>query len=170
MTNENFCARLLITHLIKKEPALDVQVVDVVRKWTLKNENIEIGSLLNFLTLLGVPIEGDRLRGSMATLEQIIEEVKKLPPGEKLRLQAALEQLTGNGDELSPYRAREDESAWLEAHGEEFLDQWVVLEADQLVAHGTDARNVYNEARAKGIGTPYLVHVTPKADPYVGGW
>ena len=73
-----------------------------------------------------------------ATLEQIIEEVKKLPTEEKLRLRAALEQLTGNGDELSPYRTREDERAWLEAHGDEFLDQWVVLEADQLVAHGTD--------------------------------
>ena len=128
------------------------------------------GSLLNVLTLLGVRIDGDRLRGSMATLEQIIEEVKKLPTEEKLRLRAALEQLTGNGDELSPHRTREDERAWLEAHGDEFLDQWVVLEADQLVAHGTDARIVYNEARAKGIGTPYLVHVTPKGDPYVGGW
>lgn len=106
----------------------------------------------------------------MATLEQIIEEVKKLPTEEKLRLRAALEQLTGNGDELSPYRTREDERAWLEAHGDEFLDQWVVLEADQLVAHGTDARIVYNEARAQGIDTPYLVHVTPKAGPYIGGW
>ena len=106
----------------------------------------------------------------MATLEQIIEEVKKLPTEEKLRLRAALEQLTGDGDELPPYRTREDERAWLEAHEDEFLDQWVVLEADQLVAHGTDARIVYNEARAKGIGTPYLVHVTQKADPYVGGW
>jgi uncharacterized protein DUF5678 len=122
------------------------------------------------LILLGVRIDGGRLRDSMATLEQIIEEVKRLPTEEKLRLRAALEQLTGNGDELSPYRTREDERAWLEAHGEEFLDQWVVLEADQLVAHGTDARIVYNEARAKGIDAPYLVHVTPKADPYVGGW
>lgn len=126
--------------------------------------------LLNVLTLLGVRIDGDRLRGSMATLEQIIEEVKKLPTEEKLRLRAALEQLTGNGDGLSPYRTREDESAWLEAHRDEFLDQWVVLEADQLLTHGTDPRIVYNEARAKGIGTPYLVYVTPKADPYVGGW
>ena len=56
------------------------------------------GSLLNVLTLLGVRIDGDRLRGSMATLEQIIEEVKKLPTEEKLRLRAALEQLTGNGE------------------------------------------------------------------------
>ena len=128
------------------------------------------GHFSTFSQLLGVRIDGDRLRGSMATLEQIIEEVKKLPTEEKLRLRAALEHLTGNGGELSPYRTREDERAWLEAHGDEFVDQWVVLEADQLVAHGTDARIVYNEARAKGIGTPYLVHVNPKAGPYVGGW
>jgi hypothetical protein len=106
----------------------------------------------------------------MATLEQIIEEVRKLPTEEQLRLRAVLEQLTSNGDELSPYRTREDERAWLEAHRDEFLDQWVVLEGDQLVAHGTDARIVYNEARAQGIGTPYLVHVAPNSEPYVGGW
>src|ERR1041384_52877 len=75
----------------------------------------------NVLTLLGVRIDGDRLRGSMATLEQIIEEVKKLPTEEKLRLRAALEQLTDNSDEVSPYRTREDKRVWLEAHGDEFL-------------------------------------------------
>jgi hypothetical protein len=47
----------------------------------------------------------------MATLEQIIGEVKKLPTEEKLRLRAALEHLTGNGDELFLYRSREDERA-----------------------------------------------------------
>ena len=155
---------------LEVNPLFDVHTVDVVRKWTLNNENAELGHSSTFSHYWAFGSTGDRLRGSMATLEQIIEEVKKLPTEEKLRLRAALEQLTGNGDELSPYRTREDESAWLEAHGDEFLDQWVVLEADQLVAHGTDARIVYNEARAKGIGTPYLVHVTPKAGPYVGGW
>ena len=106
----------------------------------------------------------------MATLEQIVEDAKKLPTEEKLRLRAVLEDLTGNGEELSLYRTREDERAWLEAHGNEFLGQWVVLDANQLVAHSTDARIVYNEARARGIATPYLVHVTPKSNPYVGGW
>ena len=119
---------------------------------------------------LGVQIEGDKLTGSMATLDQIMEEVKKLPTHEKLRLRAALERITENGEELSPRRSRERERAWLEAHRDEFLDQWVVLEADQLVAYGTDARVVYNEARAKGVSTPYLIRVTPKVEPYVGGW
>jgi len=106
----------------------------------------------------------------MATLEQILEEARKLPSEEQHRLRVALEELTTNGDDLPPYRTRENESAWIEVHRDEFLDQWVALDGDHLVAHGTDARIVYDEARAQGIGTPYLVHVTPKVEAYVGGW
>ena len=106
----------------------------------------------------------------MATLEQIIKEARKLPIEDRHRLRAALEEPIPNGDEHPAYRTRENESAWIEAHRDEFLDQWVVLEGDRLVAHGADARAVYDEARAQGIGTPYLVHVRPKVEAYVGGW
>jgi ribosome modulation factor len=106
----------------------------------------------------------------MATLEQIIEEARALPAAEQHRLRTAIEELTTNSDELAPYRTREAESAWVQAHRDEFLDQWVVLDGNHLVAHGTDARTVYEEARAQGISTPYLVHVTPKLEAYLGGW
>jgi hypothetical protein len=49
------------------------------------------------------------------------------------------------------YRTHEDERAWVEAHREEFLGQWVALDGGKLVAHGTDARAVYDEARAQGV-------------------
>jgi hypothetical protein len=68
------------------------------------------------------------------------------------------------------YRTHEDERAWVEAHREEFLGQWVALDGGNLVAHGTDARAVYDEARAQGVDTPYLDQVLPKVDAYVGGW
>jgi hypothetical protein len=68
------------------------------------------------------------------------------------------------------YRTHYEERAWIEAHREEFLDQWVALDGDHLVAHGTDARTVYDDARAQGVDSPYLVHVVPKVDAYVGGW
>ena len=68
------------------------------------------------------------------------------------------------------YRTHYEERAWIEAHREEFLDQWVALDGNNLVAHGTDARAVYDEARAQGVDSPYLQHVTPKVDAYVGGW
>ena len=68
------------------------------------------------------------------------------------------------------YRTHYEERAWVEAHREEFLDQWVALDGGHLVAHGTDARAVYDQAREQGVTSPYLVHVVPKVDAYVGGW
>lgn len=68
------------------------------------------------------------------------------------------------------YRTHEEERAWVEAHREEFLGQWVALDGGDLVAHGTDARAVYDEARARGVDAPYLDQVLPKVDAYVGGW
>lgn len=106
----------------------------------------------------------------MATLEQILDEARKLPVDQQRRLRDALEALTTNSDESPSYRTHEEERAWVEAHREEFLDQWVALDGDNLIAHGTDARTVYDDARAKGTTSPYLVHIVPKVDAYVGGW
>lgn len=44
--------------------------------------------------------------------------------------------------------------------GKKFLDQWVALDGNNLVAHGTNARGVYNEARAQGVA----LALTPKYD------
>jgi hypothetical protein len=68
------------------------------------------------------------------------------------------------------YRTHYEERAWIEEHREEFLDQWVALDGSKLVAHGKDARMVCDEARAQGVDSPYLVHVMPKVEAYVGGW
>jgi hypothetical protein len=106
----------------------------------------------------------------MATLEQILDEARKLPLNEQRRLRDALEELASNGNELASYQTHERERAWVEVHREEFLDQWVALDGDNLVAHGTDARTVYDQARAKGSKAPYLVHIVPQVDAYVGGW
>ena len=105
----------------------------------------------------------------MATLEQVLEEARKLPADEQRRLREALEDLATNGKEPS-LRSHEEERAWVDAHREEFLDQWVALDGGDLIAHGTDARTVYDEARARGTTAPYLVHVVPKVEAYVGGW
>lgn len=47
----------------------------------------------------------------MATLEQILEEAKKLPPEEQRRLRAALAALGPNGDTQPAYRTHEQERA-----------------------------------------------------------
>ena len=69
-----------------------------------------------------------------------------------------------------PYSTRRLEYQWLEEHGNEYIDQWVVVEGDQLVSHGPDGKVVYDAAREAGIATPFLTHVTQSDDLPWGGW
>ncbi len=48
------------------------------------------------------------------------------------------------------------EMAWLKAHGNDYLGQWVALDGDRLVAHGADARAVRDEARRQGVEVPLM--------------
>jgi len=106
----------------------------------------------------------------MATLEQILEEAKKLPLEEQRRLRAALNALESNGDTRPAYKTNEQERSWINAHRDEYLDQWVALDGDRLLAHGNDAKEVYDEAREQGIRAPYLERVSPKQEAFIGGW
>jgi predicted DNA-binding antitoxin AbrB/MazE fold protein len=53
--------------------------------------------------------------------------------------------------------SRQAEQEWLSAHGHEYLGQWVALQGDALLSHGSRARAVRDEARQKGIPFPLLV-------------
>jgi hypothetical protein len=106
----------------------------------------------------------------MSTLQQILEEAMKLPPEDRLRLRAALDRLEANGDSTPAYENNEQERAWIEAHREQYLNQWVALDGNRLIAHGADAKQVYDEAREQGITSPYLERISPKQEAYIGGW
>jgi hypothetical protein len=73
-------------------------------------------------------------------------------------------------EQVAPLHSAAIESTWVERHRHKYLGQWVALEGDTLIAHGVNAREVYLAARNAGIAGPYIVHVTPKSDAYVGGW
>jgi hypothetical protein len=58
------------------------------------------------------------------------------------------------------YRAREQE--WRRNHADDlraFQHEWVVLEGEQIVAHGRDPVRVVEEARALGVRNPYVFFV-----------
>jgi Family of unknown function (DUF5678) len=60
----------------------------------------------------------------------------------------------------SGHRSRELE--WCRTHTEvlrQFAGQWVVLEGEEIVAHGDDPLQVVAEARAKGIQVPYIFYI-----------
>jgi hypothetical protein len=103
----------------------------------------------------------------MATLEQIIDEARALSPAEKLKLRQTLDREL---EQAAPAQSRAIESNWVERHRDKYVGQWVALEGDTLIAQGTNARVVYLAARQAGIAGPYIVHITPKVDAYLGGW
>jgi Family of unknown function (DUF5678) len=91
----------------------------------------------------------------MATLEQILEDAKQLTVEEQRRLRVALEALDANGDTRPAYRTNEQERAWINAHRDQYLGYWVALDGDHLIAHGVDARTVYQAARARSRNSVY---------------
>src|SRR3990172_2694097 len=57
---------------------------------------------------------------------------------------------------------RERELEWRRTHAEvlkTYINQWVVLEGEEIVSHGSDPGQVVAEARARGIQTPYVFYV-----------
>ncbi|MCP4657937.1 MAG: hypothetical protein GY856_21220 [bacterium] len=57
---------------------------------------------------------------------------------------------------------RERELAWCRHHEEEldaYLGQWVVLEGEEIMAHGQNAAIVVEQARERGIEIPYIFYV-----------
>ncbi|MDQ3753864.1 MAG: DUF5678 domain-containing protein [Acidobacteriota bacterium] len=104
----------------------------------------------------------------MATLEQIIEEARRLPCEAKRRLRDELDRELR--DAPAAYNTRASERAWIAAHRDDYLGQWVALDGDRLLAHGTNAREVYLAARAAGVRAPFLEQVRPSLEPYMGGW
>jgi len=103
----------------------------------------------------------------MATLEQIINEARALSPAEKLKLRQELDrELIQTG----AVQSRATESDWVDRHRDQFLGEWVAVEGERLIAHGTNPREVYLTARAAGITTPFIVRVHEREEPFMGGW
>ena len=62
------------------------------------------------------------------------------------------------------------ELQWLKEHREEYAGQWVALDGDRLLAHGPDAREVYDKARSLGVRVPAVVRIEPSDELPFGGW
>ncbi len=73
--------------------------------------------------------------------------------------------------QLPPLNSREREHAWRRSHREllqgRYADQWVVLEGEEIMAHGGDAAKAVEQARAKGVAAPYVFYVQPPRPPGV---
>lgn len=70
-------------------------------------------------------------------------------------------------DRLALYKKTEK---WLRENREKYMGQWVALEGDQLIAHGTDALKVHAEAKAAGISVPFVEHIVEEDKNFWAGW
>jgi Family of unknown function (DUF5678) len=62
------------------------------------------------------------------------------------------------------------EMRWLSEHQVAYAGQWVALDAERLLSHGTDARQVYAEAHAAGVAVPFVAYIEMPDEYQWGRW
>ncbi len=111
---------------------------------------------------------------SEINLENILAQAQRLPPGQRQRLIELLSRESSPPPQKErgrrvpppvPYKDRSREYQWLKDHAREYVGQWVALEGDQLVAHGTTAKEVFAAADAAGIDRPLVLQVEDPDGP-----
>jgi len=111
------------------------------------------------------------------TANEVIETIRTLPIQEKAKVYEWLDEekrefvkksqrLEKTGDRLERFKKAEK---WLAENREKYMNEWVCLEGDKLIAHGSDALEVDRQAKEVGIEAPFLEHIVEEKYPF-GGW
>lgn len=108
------------------------------------------------------------------SLEQAIEIIRALPVEDYSKLREVIdeeERAKREAVETADYRLERYKKAqkWLEEHSEEYMNQWVCLEGEQLIAHSADGRDLYQKAKVAGIEIPFIHHIVEEKYSF-GGW
>lgn len=106
------------------------------------------------------------------TTNEIIEAIHTLPSSEQEKIRKLLEKEKLQkqkevNEQVERFNAAEK---WLKENRAEYLGQWVCLYGGELIAHGTDGRKVFQEAKNAGIKSPYLVRVIEEPEAFCGAW
>ncbi len=110
------------------------------------------------------------------TANEVIETIRTLPIKEKVKLYEWLDEEKREFKQKAQKREKSKEQFerfrkaqdWILANREKYMNEWVCLVGDQLVAHGADAREVHRKAKEAGIEIPYLEFIAEESD--WGGW
>ncbi len=112
------------------------------------------------------------------TVESLLNQFASLPQREKLRFRHLIDTWLHRAPEAEtearfvasiPEPDPEPNRRWMKAHRQEYAGQWVALDGERLIAHGTDAQTVFAAAKADGAYLPLIAFI-PEADepPFVG--
>jgi hypothetical protein len=70
-----------------------------------------------------------------------------------------------------PDTQREREMQWIAEHSHEYAGQYVALDGERLIAHGTDGRAVLAAARQAGVKHPLISRIESlDEEAFWGGW
>ena len=58
---------------------------------------------------------------------------------------------------------------WLDEHEAEYMNKWVCLEGDKLIAVDDDGRTIYQKAIEAGIESPFIHHIVEEPKFFYGG-
>lgn len=117
---------------------------------------------------------------SQATVESIFEQAVTLEPEEKRRLGALLINGHGSAKQAGSAEPFSDQQfsestlkqlasmAWIAQNADQYVNQWVALDGDRLVTHGTDFKEVLATVRVDVATEPLLHFCEPKPErPFV---
>lgn len=110
------------------------------------------------------------------TANEVIETIRTLPIREKAKVYEWLDEEKRGLAQKTPWRENakvqferfQKAQEWVRENREKYMNEWVCLDGDRLVAHGADALEVHRQAKESGIETPYLEHLVEESD--WGGW
>jgi len=61
----------------------------------------------------------------------------------------------------APRRDRTAEMAWASHPDPQFFGKWVVLDGDHVITSGLNPKRLYEDVRARGFASPFLIFVSP---------
>ncbi len=116
---------------------------------------------------------------SQATAEMILAEIAALPAEEREKLQTLLDRQSSavNGqaaanDFIQPFDKTDPAPSlrWLAEHRAEFAGQYVALDGERLLAHGTEPQPVIEAVRASGLNGLFFTYLQPLDEPPFAGF
>ena len=107
-------------------------------------------------------------------LEQMIEGVRALPFEDLDKLSEVIDeakQAKREKKEKANWRMERYKKArkWLDEHEAEYMNKWVCLEGDKLIAVDDDGRTIYQKAIEAGIESPFIHHIVEEPKFFYGG-
>ena len=107
-------------------------------------------------------------------LEQVTKMIRALPVEDYAKLREVIseeERAKREKQEQVNWQVERYKKArkWINENSAEYINQWVCLEGDKLIAHGADGLEVHRKAKEAGIEAPFLHRIVDESLPF-GDW